>query len=178
MRRWLVKILWWKTSLIGLAVFVGLGSPRAYAQSEVDPDHYDAWNPEPPSQPKTDAPSRDSTIHYDGNFVLPYRLQCNRRSLPPGKYSIAVDSEGGLIRVMVSRSGHSMKIEGITKRQRLNHRRSVLVVERSGAIRQLSVIQVAQLDLVFSPTLGFAHPADGKLRNLQELPLISADSRR
>jgi hypothetical protein len=65
-----------------------------------------------------------------------------------------------------------MKIAGITKRQTPNHQRSVLVVERSGARRQLSVIEVAQLDMVFSPTLGFEHAADGKLRNLQELPLI------
>jgi hypothetical protein len=71
-----------------------------------------------------------------------------------------------------------MTIGGVTERQRPNYRRSVLVVEGSGATRQLSVIQVAQLELVFTPTLGFEHPADGKPRSFRELPLISADSRR
>jgi hypothetical protein len=173
-----VKTTWWITCFIGLAVFVGLGNSRARAQSEVDPDHYETWDPEPPPPSKTHAPGQVGKIHYEGNFVLPYSLQCNQSSLPPGKYSIAVDSEGGMVRVTVSRRGHSMKIEGITKRQRPNHRRSVLVVERSGATRQLSVIEVAQLDLVFSPILGFEHPADGKPRNLQELPLISAAAQR
>jgi hypothetical protein len=173
-----VKTVRWVTCLIGLAVFIGLGNPRACAQAEIDPDHYEPWDPEPPPQSKTNAPGQVSKIHYEGNFVLPYSLQCNRNSLPPGKYSIAVDSEGGMVRVTVSRRGHSMKIEGITKRQRPNHRCSVLVVERSGATRQLSAVQVAQLDLVFSPTLGFENPADSKPRNLQELPLTSADSRR
>jgi hypothetical protein len=173
-----VKTMPWLTCLIGLAVFVGLGNPRAYAQSEVDPDHYETWDPEPPPQSKMNAAEQVSKIHYEGNFVLPYSLQCNRSSLPPGKYSIAVDSEGGRVHVTVSGRGHSMKIEGITKRQTPNHRRSVLVVERSGATRHLSVIEVAQLDLIFSPTLGFEHLADGKLRNLQEVPLISAASRK
>ena len=31
----------WVTCLIVLAAFIGLGNSRAYAQAEVDPDHYD-----------------------------------------------------------------------------------------------------------------------------------------
>jgi len=166
------------TCLIGLAVFVGLENPRAYAQAEVDPDHYETRDPEPLPQANTNAPSPVDKIHYAGNFVLPYRLQCNRSSLPPGKYSIAVESEGGTVNVTVSRKGHSTKIEVITKRKRPNHRRSILVVERNGSNHQLSVIQVAQSALLFSPTLGFEHPVDRKRRNIQELLLISADSRR
>lgn len=103
------------TCLIGLAVFVGLENPRAYAQAEVDPDHYETRDPEPLPQANTNAPSPVDKIHYAGNFVLPYRLQCNRSSLPPGKYSIAVESEGGTVNVTVSRKGHSTKIEVITE---------------------------------------------------------------
>jgi hypothetical protein len=51
-------------------------------------------------------------------------------------------------------------------------------VENNGSSHQLSVIRVAQLDLTFSPTLGLQHPANGKLKKLQELPLIAADSRK
>lgn len=83
-----MKTLRWITCLIGLAVFVGLGNPRAYAQAEVDPDHYETRDPEPLPQSNTNARGQAAKIHYAGNFVLPYRLQCNRSSLSPGKYSI------------------------------------------------------------------------------------------
>ena len=164
------------TCLIGLAVFVGLENPRAYAQAEVDPDHYETRDPEPLQQANTNAPSPVDKIHYAGNFVLPYRLQCNRSSL--ASRQILNCSRVRTVNVTVSRKGHSTKIEVITKRKRPNHRRSILVVERNGSNHQLSVIQVAQSALLFSPTLGFEHPVDRKRRNIQELLLISADSRR
>lgn len=78
----------------------------------------------------------------------------------------------------MSRKGRSTKIEGITKRQRPNHSRNVLVVERNGATHQLALIHVAELDLLFGPTSGFRCSEDGRSRKLQELPLILADSRR
>lgn len=163
---------------IGMAVLITLGSARAYAQFEVDPDHYENRDTEPLPQSRTNVPGQIAKVHYEGNFTLPYSVQCNRSSLPPGKYSIAVDSEGITARVTLNRRGHSVSIEGVTERQNQNHRANVLVVERNGAAHQLSLIQVAQLDLVFSPALGFERPADGKPRSLQELPLILADSRK
>jgi len=166
------------TCFLALAVLVAVGSPRAWAQSDVDPDHYEIREPEPQPQSTTNVPGQAAKIHYEGNFTLPYSLQFNRSSLPPGKYSIAVDSEGRTVRVTVSRGGHTMRIDGVTQRQNQNHRGNVLVVERSGATHQLSAIQVAQLDLVFSPTLGFEHLRDGTPRNLQELPFVLEDSRR
>ena len=167
----------WVTCLIGLAAFLGLGNPRAYAQAEIDPDHYDTREPEPTPQPKTHAASQDGKMHYEGKFVLPYKLQCNRGSLSPGKYLIAVDFEGEAAHVTVTRKGHSTIIEGITKKQRTNRGRSVLVVERRGATRQLSVIQLAQLDLAFTPTLGLEQPANGKRKKPREIPLTSVGSR-
>jgi hypothetical protein len=166
------------TYIVGLAMLVAVGSSRAYAQFEVDPDHYETRDAEPLPQFRTNAPGQAAKIHYEGNFTLPYSLQCNRSSLPPGKYSIAVDSEGRNARVTLNRGGHRVSIEGITRRSNQNQRGSVLVVERHGAAHQLSLIQVAQLDLVFSPTLGFERSANGKPRDLQELPLILTDSRR
>jgi hypothetical protein len=165
---------------IGMAVLITLGSARAYAQFEVDPDHYENRDTEPLPQSRTNVPGQIAKVHYEGNFTLPYSVQCNRSSLPPGKYLITVDSEGRTARVTLNRRGHSVRIEGITQEQRpnQNHRGNVLVVERNGAAHQLSQIQVAEVDLVFSPALGFEGPADRKPRNLQELPLILADSRK
>lgn len=173
-----MKTLSLMTYLIGLAMLVAVGSSRAYAQFEVDPDHYETRDAEPLPQAKTNAPNQAAKIHYEGNFTLPYSVQCNRSSLPPGKYSIAVDSEGRNVRVTLNRGGHRVSILGIRQRRNQNHRGNVLVVERNGAAHQLSLIQVAQLDLVFSPTLGLEPPASGRPRNLQELPLILTDSRR
>ena len=173
-----MKTLRLTTFIIGLAALVTAGSQRACAQFEVDPDHYETSDAVPLPESKTKAPGHVAKIHYEGNFTLPYSLQCNRSSLSPGKYSIAVDSEGSIARVTLNRRGHRVRIEGITQRQNQSHRGNVLVVERNGAAYQLSSIQVAQLDLVISSTLGLQRPANGKPRNLQELPLILADSRR
>jgi len=101
------------TCLIGLAVFVGLENPRAYAQAEVDPDHYETRDPEPLQQANTNAPSPVDKIHYAGNFVLPYRLQCNRSSL--ASRQILNCSRVRTVNVTVSRKGHSTKIEVITE---------------------------------------------------------------
>jgi hypothetical protein len=165
------------TCCLGLAVLVTVGSSRAYAQFEIDPDHYETREAEPVPQAKTNVPQ--VAIHYQGNVTLPYSVQCSRSNLLPGKYSIAVDSERGkTVRVTMRRQGHTVRFEGITQRQSPNHTRNVLVVQHNGAAHQLSLIQVAQLDVIFSPTQGFERAANGKPSNLQELPLILANSRR
>jgi hypothetical protein len=173
-----VKTVRFIACFIGLATLVTVGSQRAYAQFEVDPDHYENRDTEPLPQSKTNVPAQAAKIHYEGNFTLPYSLQCNRSRLPPGKYSIAVDSEGRTVRVTLNRRGHSVRIDGVTQRPNQNHSRNALIVERNGAAYQLSLIQVAQLDLVFSPILSFEGPAHGKPKNFQELPLVLADRRK
>ena len=104
------------TYFIGLAMLVTVGSSRAYAQSDVDPDHYKTRDTEPLPQSRTNVPGQAAKIHYEGNFTLPYSLQFNRSSLPrlpPGKYSIAVDSEGRTVRVTVSRGWNVLVVERI-----------------------------------------------------------------
>jgi hypothetical protein len=173
-----VKTIRFIACLIGLAVLVTVGSQRAYAQFEVDPDHYENRDTEPPPQSKTNAPGPVAKIHYEGNFTLPYSLQCNRSSLPPGKYSIAVDSEGRTVHVTLNRRGHSVRIDGVTQRPNQNHSGNALIVERNGTAHQLSLIQVAQVDLVFSSPLGLEGSSDGKPKNFQHLPLVLANTRK
>jgi hypothetical protein len=62
------------TCSIGLAVLVTVGSLRAHAQFEVDPDHYETRDAEPLPQSKTSALGQVANLHYEGSFVLPYRL--------------------------------------------------------------------------------------------------------
>ena len=173
-----MKTVRWTICLIGLAVLLTVPSARAFAQFEVDPDHYETSNTEPMPQSRINVPGHVSEIHYKGNFTLPYSLRCNGSSLPPGEYAIAVDSEGRTVRVTLNRGGHRVSIEGIQRRRNQNHGRNVLVVESQGTAHQLSFIQVAQLDLVFSHALDIERPDNSKPRGRQELPLILADSQR
>ena len=159
-------------------MLVTIGSSRAYAQAEIDPDHYETGDAGRLPQSSSSVTAQVA-IHYQGNFTLPYSVECSRSNLPPGKYSIEVDSERGkAVRVTLSRQGHTVRIEGITQERSPNRTRNVLVVEHNGANHQLSLIQVAQLDLVFSQTLGFERSAHAKPTHLQELPLNLADSQR
>lgn len=102
--------------LTGLAVLLALGGSRAYAQFEIDPDHYETREPEP-QQSKTNTPARAAKIHYEGNFTLAYPLQCNGRSLPPGKYSVSLDSDERTAQLALNRNGQVMRIQGIPRKQ-------------------------------------------------------------
>jgi hypothetical protein len=170
-----VKTVWVATNFIGLALLIALGSPRAYAQFEVDPDHYDIGQPEPVQPAKAAPPVQAAKIHYQGNFTLPYTLQCKGRQLPPGHYAVSLDSDGRTAQVALNRKGQAVKIQGIAQRQNHQSMRDALLVQRSKGLYQLSLIHVAQWDLVFDPWL--ANPSDGKPRSFERVTLRPADSR-
>ena len=60
---------------VGIFVLTSLG---AYAQSEVDPDHFDSPNTEPIPQPKLTPTPPSSETRYDGKFTLPYEVAAQR----------------------------------------------------------------------------------------------------
>jgi hypothetical protein len=155
-----------------------LGSVRAYAQFEIDPDHYDNGSTEASSQPKTNAAGKAAKIHYEGNFVLLYSLRCKRSNLLPGKYSMLVESEGQSVWVTLNRGGRRVRLQGTTQRQNRNLRRNVLMVERNGAIHQLSGIQLPDFTFIFGPDSGVDRGGLGKPGSFQEVPLILADSHK
>jgi hypothetical protein len=119
-----VKTLRLIACFVGLVVFVALGSPRAQAQAEIDPDHYETGDAEPLPQSKTIA-GQVAKISCEGNFLLPSSvLRCNGSSLPPGKYLISVDSGGRTVRITLDRRDPRVSIERITQRQNRNRRRN------------------------------------------------------
>ena len=160
--------------LIGLAVLLALGGSRAYAPFEVDPDHYETREPESIEPSKTKAPGL-AKIHFEGNFTLPYTLECNGRSLPPGKYSVSLDSDERTVQVTLNRAGQMLSLQGIARRQNRRRQPAALVVTRNGRVRRLSSIRVAQLDLVFDP--GPEHLSDSNSGTLENVALIVADKR-
>jgi hypothetical protein len=119
-----VKTLQFIACLIGLAVFVALGSHRAQAQAEIDPDHYETADAEPLPQSKTIAPGQVGKMRCEGNFLLPSSIRCNGSSLPPGTYLISVESEGRSARVTVNRVDAGVRAEEITQGQNRNRKRN------------------------------------------------------
>jgi hypothetical protein len=62
-----MKVLWILGKVTALTVLMALGDAGAYAQAEIDPDHFDSLNTEPFDQPKTRArrtqPDMTATSH-------------------------------------------------------------------------------------------------------------------
>lgn len=159
------------TTLFGLAVMVSLAGPHAYAQFEIAPDHFEAR--EPDLQPsKANTLSQSAKIQYVGDVTLPYTLQCNDRTLPPGKYSVSLHSDGRTARVTLNRKGAAVTLQGVAHRQNRYRGGEALVMERNGGQYRLSAIHLAQLDLVFNTHP--EHQSDGTPRNSEKVALILA----
>jgi hypothetical protein len=175
-----MKQVWIITHLVNLAVLVGFGGPRAYAQFEIDPDHYETREPEPLQQSETRSAAQAAKIHYEGNFTLAYPLQCNGQKLPPGKYSVSLDSDERTAQVALNRNGQVLRIRGIPRRQNRYRRPDALLVERNGETNQLSLIHVAQFDLIFDSSLkpSDKNPSDAKLKKFETVALILAHPRQ
>jgi hypothetical protein len=124
-----VKTARWITCFIGLGVFVTLGNPRACAQAEIDPDHYETRDAEPLPLSKAIASDQVGKIRCEGNFLLPSSVRCSGSSLPRGKFSISVDSEGRIVRVTLIRGGRRVNIEGIPPKQNRSPKRNETVSE-------------------------------------------------
>jgi len=139
-----MKTTWMMKIVIGLAGLAAIGSTRTCAQAEVDPDHFDTTNTEPLTQPQTHINAQQTAkLNYGGNFTLPYHLQCNGRNLLPGKYFLALNSDGRTARLTLNRKGQVVRIDGIKQNQNRDQKRNGLIVERSGKLHRLSVIHVA-----------------------------------
>jgi len=87
-----MKVLWILGQVTALTLLMALGGAGACAQVEIDQDHFDSLNTEPFGQPTSH--SQEHATRYDGNFSLPYALQCRGKQWAPGKYSISLRSDG------------------------------------------------------------------------------------
>jgi hypothetical protein len=156
--------------LIALASFVALGS-RAYAQFEVDPDHFEVTEVARAEQAKTNT-GQLKRARYEGNFTLPYSLQCGGRSLPPGKYSVSLSSDGKTAQLTLIRKGQIITIAEVTQEQIRNSGRDALVVERSGSSHQLQMIHVAQVNFVLTSDPRVERTSDSEPRSIEKLQFM------
>lgn len=158
---------------VGLAAF---GGSLAWAQSEVAPDHFELSNVEPFDKPKTNASGEVKAISYDGKFTLPYTVQCSGKSLPPGKYSVSLHSDGKIAKAILMQRGRAIGIPGVVRKQEQESGSNALVVELNGKTRRLKAIQVAQL--VFEPKPLMESSPDSKSRRFEKLLLTETDQRK
>ena len=139
-----------------IAIFVGLlgwvirRPSCAYAQAEIDPDHFDSPNTEQISQPRT-AERKVTVTRYDRAFSQPHCALCNGKKLAPGKYSISLRSDHNVVQATFNRQGHAIEIAGVVQTKAPKHQDEVVVVENNKNERRLSVIRVRGLDFVFDP---------------------------
>ena len=118
-------------TLTALSGLIMLGAPPARAQFEIDPDHFEAPNTEPFDKVKTDTASDVGTIRYDGEFRLAHTVQCNGKSLRPGRYSVSLPSDGKVVRATLNQDGQAIGIGGVgvVHRQVQRHGNDALIVE-------------------------------------------------
>jgi len=168
-----VKTLWVIRLLVVLTGFVAFATPRGYAQSEVDPDHFGSPNTEPIPQSKTKAgvAAEVGKVGFRGKVTLPYTVQCAGKRLPPGTYSLSLHSDGKTGRARLNQKDQTIEIAGIVRVPADSRERSALFVECIGNTHRLSAIHVAELDLVFDPNRRVDPASDGKPKRIERLPL-------
>jgi hypothetical protein len=153
-----------------LLFLVALGGRGAYAQQEIDPEHFDSPSSETITQPRT-ADSRVRVIRYRGTFSLPYSVLCSGKKLGPGKYSIWVRSDGKVGQATLNQKGHAIEIAGVVHTEAAQQRAEVVVVENYKHGRTLSLVRARGFALLFDPE----HPADrsrnGVPTSAEKLPL-------
>jgi len=145
-----------------------LGCSGAYAQAEIDPDHFDSPSTPLVSQPKT-ANRKTAVTRYDCAFSLPYCVWCNGKQLAPGKYSLSLCSEGSVGHATLHQNRHRIEIAGVVRIEAPEQRGDVVVVENNKNGRTLSVFRVRGFDFVFDPKQSADSAPDG--RHAEKLPL-------
>ena len=158
-------------TLAALSGLIVLGAPPARAQSEIDPDHFEAPNTEPFATVKTNTSSDVGTIRYDGKFRLTHTVRCNGKSLRPGGYSVSLRYDGKVARATLNQDGQAIGIGGVVHRQAHRRGNDALIVELQGTTRRLSAIQVAKLDFVLDQEPQIKNSMHSEPRRLERLPL-------
>lgn len=154
---------------IALVLLAALASSVAYAQFEVDPDHFDSPSVEPHPQPSP-SPTQVKAKRYDGNFSLPYSVQCSGKKLAPGKYSVSLGSDGKVGHGVLQSKSQSIEITSVVHPQS-SKGADVLVVRNKGRARTLSVIKVAGMNFVLDPTFKVDASSSSENQDVETLPL-------
>jgi hypothetical protein len=144
-----MKVLWILGQVTAQTLLMALGGAGACAQVEIDQDHFDSLNTEPFGQPTSQ--SQEHAARYDGNFSLPYALQCRGKQWAPGKYSISLRSDGKLDHGVLKSKSQFIQITSVVHLQGSKRGADVVAVGSNGRVRTLSVIRVPGVNFGFDP---------------------------
>ena len=168
-----VKYCAWATAVsVGLLGSVTLGPSCAYAQAEVDPDHFDSSSTEQIPQART-ADRKVIVTRYDRAFSLPYSALCNGKELAPGKYSISLRSDGNVGQAALYQKGHAVETAGVVQTKAPKHHDEVVVEEHNKNGRTISVVRVRGFDFVFDPKHSADPSPDSRPKRREKLPLTA-----
>jgi len=98
MGQWTRKLMW----MIAGVVLACFWPAAAHAQAESAPETYESHKGEPEKPP----PSVKS--EFEGNFSLPYQVQCSGHKLEAGKYTLIVKTVGEGKMVTLRREGNEI----------------------------------------------------------------------
>jgi hypothetical protein len=163
--------------LVGLIASVTLSTSLASAQSEIDPDHFDAPNTEPFPQPRA-ADSRVLGVRYDGTFLLPHPVLCNGKKLASGKYSVSLRSNSKDGQAIFRSKGRIIEIASAVRIQAHKGRTDVVIVDNELKSRTLLAIHAAGLEFVFDLKYRTDSASNRKEVAVEELPLTVTASRK
>jgi hypothetical protein len=145
-----MKVLWILGKVAALTLLMALRGAGAYAQAEIDQDHFDSPNTEPFDQPKTQ--SQAHATRYDGHFSLPYAVQCSGKQLALGKYSVSHRSDGKVDHGVLRSISQFTEITSVVHPQGSKRGAAdAVVVGSNGKVRTPSAIQIAGVNFVFDP---------------------------
>jgi hypothetical protein len=161
-------------TLAALSGLIALGAPPARAQFEIDPDHFATPNAVPFDQVKTDTSSDVQTIRFEGKFRLTQTVQCNGKSLRPGRYSVSLRYDWKVVHATLNQNGRTIGIGGAVYRQAHRQGNDALIVEVNGTSRRLSAIQIAKLDFVLDPGPQINNSAHSEPGRIERLPLTES----
>lgn len=147
-----------------------LGGRGAFAQQEIDPDHFDSPPTEPAPQPRT-ADRKGTVTRYDRAFSLPYSALCNGKKLAAGKYSISLRSDGNVGQAALYQKGHAVEIVSVVQTRAPQHHHEVVVVENDKNGRTISIVRVSGFDFVFDPKHSADSSPNSRLVRTEKLPL-------
>ena len=142
---------------------------RFYALSEIDPDHYEATNVQPVAPAHNSATSHRNAGDFHGKVTLPFDVKYAGLTLPPGSYSLSVDSLGNGNVVTMIPDGKTVKVQAHVRSRSKSHGPYALVLERAGQQRKLAAIRLKEQAL----TLDLESEPSGSARADTELIVIS-----
>jgi hypothetical protein len=165
-----MKVRWIPGKVTALALLIALRGAGAYAQQEIDPDHFDSPSTELPDQAKS-GQSHGSASRYDGKFSLPYAVHCSGKQLAPGKYSVLLRSDGKVGHGVLKSTNQSIEITSVVHLQGFKRGADVVLVESEGTVRTLSAIQISGVNFVFDPIFTVDNSSSSKKKRVETLPL-------